>query len=181
MDLVTVSDPKEAREWLSKAGERHPVLDEVELLVFRGSALWVLHEDGTPLSYRCFYVGKKKSTIWQPYVNSYTAYTVESHRRKGLARYLSNVMRKFAVKRGCRRLKSLAGTKLGLLFHASLGDVFWGITENLEVVVDSPLVDLPGYAGKVPPSASKTVPGARRMSLDEILGELGNCKLRYDQ
>lgn len=176
MEIVVVTDSKLAASWVRRCEEKHPVLREVSTLVWRGAELSVLVEGETPLSYNVTYYGKRKKNIWEPYANWYTAYTVLANRRQGLAKRLAEASRKEAVRRGCRRIKSLAGTMLGVRLHESFGDLFWGIKDTLEVVVDSPLVPMKEYALKRPPTSLAEI-----MTAEEVIRQLADRKLRYDQ
>ena len=175
---MTIIDPKEARGWVKAAGERSPVLAEVELHVFRGAVLTVLHDEEQPLSFNVTHFGKRRKNVWEPYANWYIAYTVEWARRRGHARTLAEIAKAEAVARGCRRLKALAGTRLGVLLHDALGDQFWGVTDRAEVVVDTPLVQLPAYHRRTPPNAvtDETEP----WPLARVWAELGDRPLRYE-
>lgn len=177
--IITVTEPVEAREWVHKCPERSPVLAEVELHVFRGGILKVLVTDqGKPLSYNVTRLGKRKKNIWEPYANWYTAYTIERERNRGLATQLAETFKEEAVKFGCVRLKALAGTLAGLMLHNKLKDQFWGITEMMEVVVDTPLVPNQAYNGKRPPNAVTT--DTEPWPLERVLNELGDNPLRYE-
>lgn len=183
--VKATTDQGIARAWVKEMGERHAILADVPTLVFRGSTLYVLTEGGAPVSLTCWYFGRKKSTVWRPYANFYTVYTAARRRREGLATVLVRYVRQKAIESGCRRMKSLAGTMAGLCFHASFSDLLWGLRndrpEQREVVVDTPLVELPAYAHTVPPSVLfQRTDAARPLSLEEVLEELGDQKLRYD-
>lgn len=179
--MRTITDPKEAtvvaRELKQRAGERHAVLQEFSLDVFRGAVLYVLEDEHGPFSANITNFGKRKKNIFEPYANWYVAYTVPSERRKGHATALYRVAEAEAVQRGCRRIRSLAGSAAGGYLHLSLGHQFWGAKDTGELFVDSPL---PGYAelydrGKVPPLVSATSP----MSVREVRAAL-KAGLRYD-
>ena len=145
---------------LLAGAEKHPVLTELRRDVFRGGRTWVLYGgvpgavNNVPLSIHCSRIGKRHKNIWEPYMNWYGAYTLPSDRRKGHAYSLYAHVEAVAVKAGCRRVKSLAGSSAGLGLHAALHHQCWGLTENNEVWVDSPL---PGhedkYTGLTPPQA----------------------------
>lgn len=180
MALVQViREPKLARLAVRECGERSPVLAEVELHVFRGATLYVLLDSrGAPVSYNVTRFGKRKKNAWEPYANWYTAYTIEQERRKGHASYLARLVKERAIDAGCVRLKALAGTTGGLMLHAALGDELWGITANVEVAVDTPLVPNAAYDNRTPPNAAtdETAP----WSLERVLRELNSRSLRYE-
>lgn len=144
----------------SATEENHVVLKDVRRDVFYGGAVWVTYygaDDSEPVSLCVGKLGKRKKNIWEPYLNWYTAYTLPTYRRRGFATELYWAMEQEALKAGCRRVKSLAGSSAGLALHLSLGHQCWGKTDKDEVYVDSPL---PGhealYVGMIPPQA----PGA---------------------
>lgn len=186
LSVREVSESSEAKLWVAKCGERHDVLSDVSTLVFRGSTLYVLLDGETPVSYTVWYFGKKKSTVWRPYANFYTVYTVTSRRREGLATFLVNHVRVKAIESGCRRMKSLAGTMAGLMFHASFKDTLWGLRndklDQREVVIDTALVSVPAYFNSVPPSVLfQRIDAVKPISIDEVLKEIGDKPLRYDK
>lgn len=166
-----------------EAGQaKHPILNDIRQDVFRGARCWVLygkktyHNQLLPLSINCTKIGKRHKNIWEPVANWYSAYTLPSVRRTGLAYRLYAEVERVAVLAGCRRIKSLAGSRAGLGLHRSLRHQCWGETENGEVYVNSPL---PGasetlYTGLTPPQA----PGAL-LSLEEIEAIMTKG-LRYD-
>jgi GNAT superfamily N-acetyltransferase len=190
LGVLEVVDPKESRKWVRACGEKSKVLAEVELHVFRGATLWVACDGQEPVSYNVTRFGKRRKNVWEPYSNWYTAYTINSCRRRGHARRLALYVRSLARDAGCRRLKSLAGTRLGLYLHAALGDEFWGVTSSLEVVIDTPLVLVTKCLGCVPPNAAPVLreKAARDppvhidpMSLGDVLKELGERPMRYER
>ena len=122
--------------------DKHTVLKDLRLNVFHGGHVWVLYEAEQPVSFNCTKFGKRKGNVWEPYANWYSAYTVPWERRKGHATVLYRIVEGLAAAAGCRRIKSLAGSRAGLALHHSLRHACWGLTPNNEVWVDSPL---PGY------------------------------------
>jgi GNAT superfamily N-acetyltransferase len=190
LDVRAVTDPKEARKLVRACGEKSRVIAEVELHVFRGATLWVACDGEKPVSYNVTRFGKHRKNVWEPYANWYTAYTITSSRRQGHARRLALHVRSLARDAGCRRMKSLAGTRLGLYLHGALGDEFWGVTSNLEVVIDTPLVLVEKCSGCVPPNATPVFRemAARNpsvhvgpMVLEDVLRQLGERPMRYER
>jgi hypothetical protein len=186
---------KEAAGVYKEIKEKSPILSEISMLVFRGATLFVLRDPANNLlSINVSQFGKKKINIWQPYVNWYTAYTPVALRRNRYATTLYRHVEALAIAAGCRRLKSLAGTQLGLLHHNGLGHYFWGISLNLDkegvsrglsVCVDYPLVNLPEYENRVPASVQRTLRGSepaplRPISVTEIRRRLGANQLQYE-
>jgi GNAT superfamily N-acetyltransferase len=180
MEIKTTVIPKQAREWVKLCGERSPVLAEIELHVFRGATLYTLQNEGHILSYNVTRFGKRKKNIWEPYANWYTAYTIPNERRKGYARQLMQHIRILAIRAGCRRLKARAGTMLGLLLHVGMGDELWGVTEELDVLVDTPLVRLEEYRGRKPPNSIPSS-GMIPWSLGRVLEALAERPMRYEK
>jgi GNAT superfamily N-acetyltransferase len=174
-----VGDAKVARRWVRMGAEKSAVLDEVPTHVFRGSRLYILTFAGVPVSYHAVYLGRRKKNVWEPYANWYTAYTVNKYRRRGFARHLAIIAREDARRGGCVRLKSLAGTMLGIYLHAALGDQFWGVTDKCEVVVDTPLVNNEAYDHRSPPNAVRGA-GPEPWSLSMVMSALAGRRLKYE-
>jgi GNAT superfamily N-acetyltransferase len=163
-------------EMLKLGADKHPVLTELRRDVFRGGRTWVLYDGVRPVSLNCTKFGKRHKNIWEPYANWYGAYTLPDLRRRGHAYRLYAEVERLAVLAGCRRIKSLAGSRAGLGLHRALHHQCWGRTENDEVFVDSVLPGHEGkYTGLTPPQAPGTLLGARE--LDAIMKE----GLRYDK
>lgn len=125
---------------------------ELELVMFRGASVYFLFDGTVPVSINATYFGQKKKNAWEPYANFLLAYTRLSHRRRGHAKELARHVLELAKTHGCRRLKSLAGTRLGARLHQSLGHQFWGVNKRMEAVVDSPLIDRTAFPEGVPAS-----------------------------
>lgn len=177
MDIIEITDAKEAAVYIKGVGEKHPALSEVNIHVFRGSTLYVAVEGGKVVHVNVSKLGKRKKNIWEPFVNWNVAYTVVSERRKGYASAVAGHVRRVAIERGCRRLKSTVATADGMYLHKSLGDEFWGVDDDL-VVVNTPLVNDERFEGVTPPQCptDSTVP----LSFDDVMTLLGGKKLRYD-
>jgi GNAT superfamily N-acetyltransferase len=159
---------KDAKE---QEGRVHPVLKDLGVTVFWGARLWVAEVDGFIVHLNATKLGKRKKNKWEPYANWYIAYTLPAARRAGIALAVGRHVREVAVAAGCVRLKSLAGSFLGLRLHLAMGDECWGRTTTGEVVVDTPLVE--GNWSGVPPNA--------RQDVQMKNGELSAIKaLRYD-
>lgn len=159
-------------------GAKHPVLKDLRRDVFYGGQVWAaVDATGLPLSVHCTKLGKRKKNAWEPYANWYTAYTLEDLRRRGLAQALYRAMEAEALAAGCRRVKSLAGSREGLHLHNALDHHCWGYTPNDEVYVDSPLMGFENmYADMGAPAQA---PGPR-MGPSGIAAALKNG-LRYDK
>ena len=186
-------DPLDLREMLKlavppgvKDNPSKQILQQVGLCTFYGARCWVATEMDLLVSFNMTKFGKRKKNVWEPYANWYLAYTVPSYRRQGYARDLGLHVRERALEAGCRRIRSLAGSWAGAALHASMGDWFWGLTPDLEAVVDSPLDLTVNYPTNVlPGSVRNALKGEPEfffpaMSLDYLLLELGRPQLNYD-
>lgn len=189
MDFRYITDKLELRAIVSSLREDFRadragwnVLKEAEMLHFRTYFAWVLFDSsGVPLSINHTAFGKRKKNAWEPYANFYLAFTRPSCRKAGYASKLARHVETDAVERGCVRLKALAGTTPGLRLHLSLGHQLWAITDQREVVVDTPLVpDVPEWVGGRPPNARKWNERTVPYTPEELRAELGEGGLRYE-
>lgn len=156
------------------------VLKQVDLCAFWGSRIWVATDDrGGLLSFNMTKLGKRKKNVWEPYANWYLAYTIPEARRRGHATALSRVMRSAAVEAGCVRLRSLAGSWAGFSLHVALGDAFWGLTDRMEVVVDSPLVEK-AWPNTIPGAVRNACADPLRLTPEDVFTLTGG-KLHYDR
>ena len=158
-------------------GDHHPVLKDLRRDVFYGGSVWVLEAGDEPLALTCGKLGKRRKNKWEPYLNWYTAYTLPAYRRQGWALLLYAQMERAAVAAGCRRVKSLAGSRAGLGLHRALGHACWGLTPEREVFVDSPL---PGSEHLYTPAESPAQAPGARLGAAEIRNLIKEG-LRYDQ
>ena len=158
------------------------VLKESEMLHFRTYYPWVLFDNGRPVSINHTAFGKRKKNSWEPYANFYLAFTRPSLRRQGFAKQLALHVETDARERGCVRLKALAGTTPGLMLHVGLRHELWAVTDQREVVVDTPLVSPPpeGWSESTPPNARKWNERTTPYSFAEISELLGPGGLRYE-
>lgn len=177
--IETIYDVPGAAEVVKMIDEKHALLNEVRMHVFRGSPLWVLiGGDGKILSLLVMHFGKQKRGIWGPYVNGLVAYTPVPLRRRGYATVLCKERERVAKELGCRRLKSLACTEAGLMLHYSLGHQMWGLSEGDEVVINTPLVELdPAWMGKAPHGAASEQP----TTMEQIRKLLDGRPLKYER
>lgn len=156
------------------------VLGDLGYYKFTQIDMWIGFVGTVPVTVNISHIGSRKKNGWEPYLNWYVAYTTPEYRRLGAATTLGAFVRELAVEKGCVRVKSLAGSWLGLLLHHSFGDQFWGLTPKREVQVDSPLVDSSRFpADAVPPNGRKWTTSTVPMTL-EALTALTDSKLRYD-
>lgn len=177
---LTAKAPPSEKKVLSPA--------EVRMMLFRGTPFWVGSINGEVLTLNATKFGKKKTNGWEPYANWYIAFTKPEARRHGFAQELALHVRHLAIEAGCVRMKALAGTHLGYELHRSMGDLFWGLTPNGEIAVDTPLVSQEELAARGrQPFSLDTVPMSVRkyriapvpMSKEELDMTLMN-PLRYD-
>lgn len=136
--------------------DSYDCLGDIGVELFRKAAVFALDSPEGPLSFGTIHIGRRKKNIWEPYCNWTLAYTTPSHRRQGYALQLSRAMLQHCAFLGCARIKSKAGSYLGLRLHWSLGHQVWGFCEGGEIQIDSPL---PHQAAKFP--TDKTPIGAR--------------------
>jgi len=151
---------EEVNQIIHSFGEWHSLLDEAHINTELGAETFILQDDsGKTVSVNQTRISKSKSSIWRPYANFHLAYTVIGQRRKGYAKTLLRIVHDYAVKNGCRRMKSLAASKEGLSLHLSVYHKFWGRTSNNEICIDTPLIECSVWDGRIPPSviASKLV------------------------
>lgn len=186
--IKAITDPKETRLFIRSMGERSPVLADAEMHVFHGATLYVLQARGKTLALDVSYFGKRNKSIWEPYENWYIGYVPTLLRGKGHGTHLRAHVDTLAVKAGCKRVHSLAGTLLGLKLHVTMGYQIWGLTADLEVCCDSPLVKTPEYvkltARQTPAWAAKKlgdIAGLKPISERALLKQLGTNKLRYER
>jgi GNAT superfamily N-acetyltransferase len=190
--MKQITDPKEARLLVRSLGERSPVLADTELHVFHGATLYVLQNAaGRPLAIDVSYFGKRVGPLWEPYENWYIGYVPTPMRGKGHGTRLRAHVDGLAAKAGCKRVHSLAGTLLGLKLHVSMGYTIWGLTPELEVVCDSPLIRTPEYlkatGRKIPAWAGKKLAGGdpvqalKPLSERQLLKQLAGRMLRYER
>lgn len=181
MVIREITSPLEARELRKQfraTGDKHPVLNEFELQVYRGSYGTVLLHEDAPVSVNVSHIGKRKKNIFEPYLNWYIAYTLPEFRRHGFATALYRAVEEKAQGNGCRRIKSLAGSVSGALLHLSLDHLIWGTTEKKELIVDSPLpASISVYTKRQkPPTALTDIPLTKT-----LVKQLLKDGLRYDK
>lgn len=132
------------RAWASADPAYKELLGQVRMHVFRGARAFVLeHEDGTPLTLHVGRHATNRRGAWGWYYNFVVAYTPPALRRNGYARAALRQALQATYPPSAPhadRLKSLAGSKYGVLLHLGLGHQFWGANAKGELVVDTPLV-----------------------------------------
>ncbi len=187
MHIDVITDPKATRLCIRSLSERSKVLADAEMHVFHGAALYVMsvRKGGYPLALDVAYFGKAHRSIWEPYENWYIGYVPTAERGKGNGTKLRSYVDALAVKAGCRRVHSLAGTQLGLLLHSKMGYLIWGLTDHLEVCCDSPLVQDSWPAREVPKWAAKKlstalIPPTKPLTVAAIQRRLAGQPLAYE-
>jgi hypothetical protein len=187
MHVEVITDPKAARLCIRALGERSKVLADAEMHVFHGAVLYIMsaRKGGRPLAMDVAYFGKAQRSIWEPYENWYIGYVPTAERGRGNGTKLRSYVDSLAVKAGCRRVHSLAGTQLGLLLHSKMGYLIWGLTEQLEVCCDSPLVQASWPTKEVPKWAAKKLSTApvlptKPLTVAAIQRRLAGRSLAYE-
>lgn len=131
------------------------ILGDSEMLLWRGVRVLVGFVNEKPVTINITHFGKRRARgsrgVWEPRANFYTAWTKHSERRKGYARKMITHIEREAVEAGCVRLKSLAGTTLGVRFHEGLGHDMWGFNDSKEILVNTPLVSRDRFPTEKPP------------------------------
>lgn len=137
LELDALIKPWAAADKASKA-----LLMQCQLHLWRGlETLVALDTDGTPVHIHVGHRSKQRRGAWGIYYNWVIAYTLPDYRRQGLARWTFHHQlrdRSAEGKLPVDRIKSLAGSKYGVLLHAGLGHHMWGATDKGELIVDSP-------------------------------------------
>lgn len=187
MYIKHITNPQEVKALIkslkpAKKDDRQgaAVMAEADLSVFWGAECWALFDNGDrAVSINLTRIGKRKKNAWEPYANWYIAYTPMNLRNKGYASKLALHVRKVAKERGCVRIKSLAGTRMGLGLHKKCGDLLWAVTEKLEVAIDSPLTE--NYpTDSTPMSVRKYTERTTPLTYEEVDGELRGKLMCYD-
>ena len=120
------------------------LLGDVRMHAFRGARV-LLGFAVTQDTLLTIHVGRSSTTrrgAWGRYYNFLVAYTPPEHRLKGFARAALAHALDFPHPLHAiapDRIKSLAGSKAGILLHMSLGHQFWGVNDKDELIVDTPL------------------------------------------
>ena len=183
MIFIEPSDVRAAQaladQMIETGAEKHPILVDLRRDVWRGSgAVAMLDDKGWPLGLQVSHIGKRHSSIWEPVLNWHGVYVMPKARRQGIAEALFREVESRALREGCRRIKSLAGSSAGLAFHKYMGHDCWGPTPNGEVYVNSAL-PFEGaeelYRDQVPPQAPSAKMGDAE--IDRYIKE----GLRYDR
>ena len=152
---------------IDKAGKR--VLSEWSVMNFRKVPIWIGFLGDEPVSFHASHFGTRKRDVWTPYMNFYTAFTRIDLRRQGYARQMYQYARDLAREKGCLRVKSIAGTVMGLRFHQGMGDHIWAWNDKQMIVTDTPLVDASRFPPDTTPiSVRKWTSRTQPMNQEEI-------------
>ncbi len=162
MKLELITEVPAAQTLVTALGEKHPMLNDVRMHVFRGYSLAVLRERGKVLSLNVVRFGVRSKTV-----NVAVLYTPEAQRGKGYALALLRLVEAEGMKRGCVLLASKAGSEGGLRTFAKRGALFWSVTEKDEVEVSYALPE-----GK---------PSTAALSLAQVRKLLNGRPLCYDK
>lgn len=179
LEIIEIRDVKEGRAWVKRCGEKSKILGFVELYLFRKATMYVLCDNGEPISYHLCYFGKRPKDGWGPYQTCYASYTIKSERGKGYGRKLILHARKLAIAAGCTRMRVICGSIAGTRLYASLNSEFWGLTEKLEVKVDMAIIES-GKKSGTPPYAAENA-GNKPWSLARLMKSIPGGKLPYDE
>lgn len=131
------------KPWAREDPDAKELLGTVRMHAFRGSVVRVVYEASglDPLHIHIGHLSKQRRGAWGVYYNWLLAYTPPPLRRVGLARWAFNDQVHFHLGLDVDRIKSLAGSKYGVLLHYGMGHQFWGATDKGELVVDTPAHD----------------------------------------
>jgi hypothetical protein len=187
MDIRLMQDKNEIKkcvdillEGSDKGGKR--VIAEWSMFHFRGVPVWIGFIDDQPVTLNISHFGKQKRDVWTPYMNFYTTFTRMDVRRRGYASHLYTYLRDKAIAVNCLRVKSLAGTTLGLRFHQAFKDQIWAWTDRNSMMIDSPLVDPSRFpVNTTPIAARKWTRSPQPMTNDEIEHSLQTMGFWYER
>lgn len=142
LEMVTPADCDFfTRPWAKEDKECANLLGQVRMHAWRGAKVFVLEQEGEPGSWKPVHLhvghfATNRRGLWGRYYNFLVAYTPPALRRNGLAREaLDRRVRELKPD----RLKSLAGSKYGVLLHLGLDHQFWGMNLKGEFIIDTPL------------------------------------------
>ncbi len=150
MLIDSTTDVPTAQRFVNSIGDKHPLLGEVRMHVFRGYTLFVLRDRQNVYALNVSRFGKRKTGVHGPFLNLAVNYTTEQFRRNGHASMLLDKVIALGAEAGCTRLKSLASSPEEVALHAKRGDTMWGYTEKGEILVDSLLMVYPGSIAYAP-------------------------------
>jgi GNAT superfamily N-acetyltransferase len=146
---------------------------------FRGARVWaVLNSDQLAVSIHMtrFSSPKSREGAWGRYCNFNLAYTLATHRRRGYATELLRHVEALARAEGVSRMKSLVKSWGGFRLHWRAGHQFWGLTEDGELQIDTPLDPNQPFPNTVPRLARAAVENPHLMEPGELFDVITNPK-----
>ena len=144
---------KEARDYLKQTAQEeipeytHTMLvrergflTDMNLSFHYGGTVRGLVADGHLVSVNTTrYSARKAKDAWGVYAFFFFAYTLPRYRFLGYATELNHLMEEKAREQGYSRMRSLIQSRGGFRLHRRFGHHIWGIAEQGELVVDTPL------------------------------------------
>jgi GNAT superfamily N-acetyltransferase len=170
------------KEWKQSEGIQRldrAILGDADMLLWRGVKVLVAYDGDRGVSLNIIHAGKRKKNAWEPYANFYTAWTVPDYRRQGWATRLYRHREQECITAGCRRLKALAGTRLGASFHRSLNHPIWCSTDKGELCIDSALISGIEWPESTPMGVRKYTDETKPLKLSEV-DRMMSLGLRFD-
>jgi GNAT superfamily N-acetyltransferase len=155
------------------------ILGDADMLLWRGVKVIVAYDGDQGVSLNIIHAGKRKKNVWEPYANFYTAWTLPSYRRQGWATELYRHREQECIEYGCRRLKALAGTRLGAAFHRSLNHPMWCSTDKDELCVDYALISDVEWPNSTPIGVRKYTDVTEPLEPSEVERRM-STGLRFD-
>ena len=156
-------------EW--QAAAEREMLPVFPVYPFRGARVWaVLNSDQLAVSIHMtrFSSVKSREGAWGRYCNFNLAYTLATHRRRGYAIELLRHVEAIARMEGIARMKSLVKSWGGFRLHWRAGHQFWGLTEDGELQIDTPLDPGQPFPATVPRLARAAVEDPHRLTPEEL-------------
>jgi hypothetical protein len=116
-------------------------LANLRLYQFYGASFWLAaNPAGDPVTLHVAKPGRSpRRNAWGRYVNHYLAFTHPARRRQGYATAAELELQAGWHAQGYDRLKTLCQSWLGFCYHEHLRDRMWGVNQNGELIIDSPL------------------------------------------
>lgn len=117
-------------------------LTDMNLSFHYGGTVRGLVADGKLVSVNTTrYSARKSKDAWGVYAFFFFAYTLPRYRFLGYATELNHLMEEKAREQGYSRMRSLIQSRGGFRLHRRFKHHMWGIAEQGELVVDTPLSD----------------------------------------
>jgi len=146
--MIEILTAEGIAEWNAYA--RTMTFDSKDKYVFKGisqafhrfgATVFGFRHEGKLISINATYFGRsKRKNAWGRYVNNYEALTLPPYRRQHFALTLARHVEAKAIAEGYSRLRSLAGSWMGVAYHVRQGHEMWGISpKGHEIIVDTRL------------------------------------------